>query len=123
MSRARCARRSPSAPTSSTARKNLDSNDVNIRYFKNQSMPALDLNASYGAQGLGGTALIRTGTGLGSQVIASIDPGRLRRRARACFGERDYPNWNLNVDDELSDWRQPGRRAARARARAAQAGA
>ncbi len=36
------------------ARKNLDSNDVNIRYFKDQSMPALDLNASYGAQGLGG---------------------------------------------------------------------
>ena len=41
--------------------KNLDSSDINIRYFKNLSMPGLDLNASYGAQGLGGTAITRTG--------------------------------------------------------------
>jgi outer membrane protein TolC len=78
-----------------TARKNLDSNDVNIRYFKNQSMPALDLNASYGVQGLGGTAFIRSGTGIESRVTGTI-PGGYFDALSALTG-RDYPTWNLNV--------------------------
>ena len=47
-----------------TSRKNLESNDVNIRFFKNQSLPALDLTATYGAQGIGGTSFIREGSGV-----------------------------------------------------------
>jgi outer membrane protein len=78
-----------------TARKNLDSNDINLRYFKNQSMPAVDLNASYGAQGLGGTEIRRTGP-LGQQVISSVIPGGYAD-ALALLRARDYPTWNLNV--------------------------
>ncbi|HUQ89391.1 MAG TPA: TolC family protein [Vicinamibacterales bacterium] len=78
-----------------SARKNLDSNDVTIKYFKNQSLPALDLNASYGAQGLGGTAITRTGP-LGQQVITSIDPGGYFDALRL-LGQRQYPTWNFNV--------------------------
>ncbi len=78
-----------------TARKNLDSNDVSIRYFKNQSLPAVDLNASYGAQGLGGTSIIRTGP-LGNQVISGTVPGGYSD-ALALLRARDYPTWNLNV--------------------------
>jgi outer membrane protein TolC len=78
-----------------TARKNLDSNDVNIRYFKNQSLPAVDLNASYGAQGLGGTSIIRTGP-LGNQVISGTVPGGYSD-ALALLRARDYPTWNFNV--------------------------
>lgn len=78
-----------------SARKNLDSNDVTLRYTKNQSMPAVDLNASYGAQGLGGTAIIRTGP-LGNQV----ETGRIEGGygdALSLLKARDYPTWNLNV--------------------------
>jgi outer membrane protein TolC len=78
-----------------SARKNLDSNDVTIKFFRNQSMPALDLNASYGAQGLGGTAITRTGP-LGQQVITAIDPGGYLDALRL-LGQREYPTWNFNV--------------------------
>jgi outer membrane protein TolC len=78
-----------------TARKNLDSNDVNIRYFKNQSMPALDLNASYGAQGLGGTSYIRSGTGIGSSVIGTIPGGYTD--ALAFIRDRTFPTWNVSM--------------------------
>ena len=37
------------------ARRQLESNDITIRYLKNQQLPQLDLTASYSAQGLGGT--------------------------------------------------------------------
>ena len=77
------------------ARKNLDSSDINIRYLKNQSMPALDLNASYGTQGLGGTAITRTGP-LGQQVITAIDPGGYGD-ALGLLRALEYPTWNFNV--------------------------
>lgn len=77
------------------ARKNLDSNDVSLRYFHNQSMPAMDLNASYGAQGLGGTAIVRTGP-LGNQVVSSIVPGGYSD-ALQMLRARDYPTWNVSV--------------------------
>ena len=78
-----------------SARKNLDSSEVSLRYLKNQSTPAVDLNASYGAQGLGGTSIIRTGP-LGNQVISGTVPGGYADALRI-LGARDYPTWNLNV--------------------------
>ncbi len=78
-----------------TARKNLDSNDVNMRFFKNQSMPAVDLNVSYGAQGLGGTQFIRTGTGIGSSITGTVPGGYLD--ALSLLSARDYPQWNMAV--------------------------
>ena len=78
-----------------TSRKNLDSNQITQDYYKNQSLPALDLNASYGAQGLGGTAIVRTGP-LGNQTISSIIPGGYGD-ALSLLGQRSYPTWNLNV--------------------------
>ena len=78
-----------------TARKNLDSNDISLRYFKNQSLPTVDLNASYGAQGLGGTSIIRTGP-LGNQVVSGTVPGGYSD-ALSLLRARDYPTWNLNL--------------------------
>lgn len=78
-----------------TARKNLDVNDVSLRFFRNQSLPAVDLNASYGAQGVGGTAIVRTGP-LGNQTVTAIVPGGYSD-ALSLLRARDYPTWNLNV--------------------------
>jgi outer membrane protein TolC len=77
------------------ARKGLDTSDVNIKYFKDLSMPALDLTASYGAQGLGGPELVRSGGGLDAPV-GSILPGSYTQ-ALALLRNLDYPNWNFNV--------------------------
>ncbi|HTH24383.1 MAG TPA: TolC family protein [Vicinamibacterales bacterium] len=77
------------------ARKGLDSNDVNIKYFKDLSMPALDVTASYGAQGLGGPELVRASGGLDASV-SSIRPGSYSQ-ALGLLRQMDYPNWNFNV--------------------------
>jgi outer membrane protein TolC len=78
-----------------TSRKNLETNDVNIRFFRNQSLPALDVNATYGAQGLGGTSYIRQGSGLGSTVIGTIPGGYTD--ALAFIRDRSFPTWNLSM--------------------------
>jgi outer membrane protein len=75
------------------ARKGLDTNDINIKYFKDLSMPALDLTASYGAQGLGGPELVRSGSGLDAPV-GSIVPGSYGD-ALGILRNLDYPNWNF----------------------------
>jgi outer membrane protein len=77
------------------ARKGLDTSDINIRYFKDLSMPALDLTASYGAQGLGGPELVRSGAGLDAPV-GSIIPGNYTD-ALGILRALDYPNWNFQV--------------------------
>jgi outer membrane protein len=84
------------------ARKGLDTSDVNIRYFKDLSMPAVDLTASYGAQGLGGPELVRTGSGVDSQLTGQVLPGGYFD-ALSILRQRDFPNWNvaLNVSYPL----------------------
>ena len=74
-SRPRSAAPSPSAPTSRPRARTSRRNDVNIRYFKNQSLPALDLNATYGAQGMGGTAPSARGPASDSHRHRHVIPG------------------------------------------------
>ena len=76
-------------------RKNLDISDVNIRFFRDQTLPDLDLNTSYGAQGIGGTFFRRSGSGIESQVIGTIPGGFFD--ALNVLRHRDYPNWNFSV--------------------------
>jgi outer membrane protein TolC len=78
------------------ARLTVQSNDVTMRLFRNQLLPAVDLQATYGAQGLGGTAFLREGSGLGSTVTGTI-PGGYTDALRTLTG-RDYPNWNVAVN-------------------------
>ena len=65
-----------------TARRNLESSDVTLRYYRNQSLPALDLVGTYGAQGIGGTSYTRIGL-RGHQRHHRHATRRLRRRARS----------------------------------------
>lgn len=78
-----------------TARKNLDTNDVNLRYFKNQSLPSLDLNANYGLQGLGGTAFIRQPGNLGGAILSTIPGGY--SDALDVLSNRNFPTWNVSL--------------------------
>jgi outer membrane protein len=78
------------------ARKTVESNDVTMRFLNNQRLPALDMIASYGMQGLGGTQFIRQGSGLGSTVIGTI-PGGYSNAFNTLFG-RDYPTWTVQMN-------------------------
>lgn len=78
------------------ARRTIDSNDVTMRFLQNQTLPAVDMTASYGALGLGGTQFVRDGTGLGSTVIDTISLGYAN--AWKTLTARDYPNWNLQLN-------------------------
>jgi outer membrane protein len=77
------------------ARKTLDSNDITMKFLRNQTLPALDAIANYGAAGLGGTQYIRGGLG-SSQVLETI-PGGYGNAWRTLTG-RDYPTWNFQVN-------------------------
>jgi outer membrane protein TolC len=77
------------------SRKNLDTNEINMRYFKNESMPALDVTTSYGAQGLGGTFYQRQGSGIDSQIVGTTPGGYFD--ALNVLSARDYPNWNISA--------------------------
>jgi outer membrane protein TolC len=78
------------------ARRQIEANNVTLRFMRNEMLPALDVIASYGAQGLGGTQFIRQGSGLGSSVIGSI-PGGYGNAWRTLTG-RDYPTWNVQFN-------------------------
>jgi outer membrane protein len=78
------------------ARRGLTSSDITIKFYKDQTLPALDVIASYGAQGLGGTQFVRTGSGLNSQITGSI-PGGYGDALRL-LTNRDFPTWNLQAN-------------------------
>jgi outer membrane protein TolC len=76
------------------SRKNLQSSDVSLKYFRNQTLPDVDVVASYGAQGIGGWLNRRSGLG-GS--VTEVIPGGYGD-ALALLGSREYPNWNLQLN-------------------------
>jgi outer membrane protein TolC len=78
------------------AKKTLEGNDITLRYLHNQTLPAIDLSANYGAAGLGGTQFIRQGSGLGSTVIGTV-PGGFADALRTLTG-RDFPTWNAQIN-------------------------
>ena len=78
------------------ARKTLTSNDVTMKFLHNQTMPALDFAAQYGAAGVGGTQFVRAGTGVNAQVVETV-PGGYGDAWRS-LTQRDYPTWNVGLN-------------------------
>lgn len=78
------------------ARRTIDSNDITMKFLKNQTLPNVDLVGTYSAQGLGGTQFIRQGTGLGSTIVDTIPLGY--SNAWRTLTGRDYPTWNFQVN-------------------------
>ena len=97
------------------SKKQIQSNDVSIRSLSDAQLPALDLTASYGLAGIGGTQFVRPpGAALGaapSQIIPSgfSDALSLLTDGRA-------PTWNFLVNFSYPIGTSPAE-AATARAR------
>jgi outer membrane protein TolC len=78
------------------ARKIIDGNNVTLKYMRTLTLPGLDLQATYGATGLGGTQFLRSGSGVTSQIVGSV-PGGYSDAWRTLTG-RNYPTWNLGLN-------------------------
>ena len=77
-----------------TLDKNLERTDTDIRYFRNQQLPAVDLQVDYQLAGQGGDRLIRTG-GFPGMVV-----GREQRSFGSTLGDilaNEFPNWTVGV--------------------------
>jgi outer membrane protein TolC len=74
-------------------RRNLENNQISLDFAHNQTLPAVDLEASYGGNGVGGTGLIRDG--FGGPVVDTI-PGGYSDALSQVFG-RDFPTWRVGI--------------------------
>ena len=76
------------------ARKSLENTEASLTLARNQALPSLNLVASYGAAGLGGTRFERGDDPLGP-VLETI-PGGYSDALSEVFA-RDFPTWSLGV--------------------------
>ena len=77
------------------AKKNIESNDVTLRYLVDQMRPQADLQATYGLAGIGGPYLQRDLTQLGSPAITV--PGGISDAFGSLFANR-YPRWTVQMN-------------------------
>lgn len=82
------------------ARKNLEINDVNIRYFRNQALPDVTASVNYNARATGGLQVSRARdpiTGLPTgDIISSVEQSYFNTLGKTFSG--DFPGWTLQVD-------------------------
>jgi outer membrane protein TolC len=80
------------------ARKNLESNDISIKYFNNQSLPDVNASLNYGAQAIGGVGLLRgPSSGLiPGEVIGTVEKSYWSTLGTTFSG--DFPGWTLSFD-------------------------
>jgi outer membrane protein len=82
-----------------STRKNIEANDVSIRFFRNQTMPDVNAQLDYGLSGLGGTQFTRDigpfGPGTGDIV------GQTQRSYGSVLNDlfqNRYPAWTLSLN-------------------------
>jgi outer membrane protein TolC len=76
------------------SRRSLESNDISIRYYRNQVMPQVNVEVNYSVDGLGGTQLER-GPGFPGPII-----GEVRRGFGSVIGDlftSDFPTWTVGL--------------------------
>jgi len=77
-----------------TTRKQIEANDVSIRFFRNQSLPDVNALVNYSAIGLAGTQF---------DLSRDFPPRRLGQTQRGFFGAlgdafaSDFPTWSLQL--------------------------
>jgi outer membrane protein len=77
-------------------KKNVEANDVTLKYLVDQMRPQADLTATYGLIGLGGTQLLTSGNGVNREVIGTI-PGGYTDALSTLF-HTNYPRWTVQMN-------------------------
>jgi outer membrane protein TolC len=81
------------------AQKDVQANDVTLKYLSDQTRPQADLQANYGLSGIGGTQLIREGTGVGAATnpVTGTIPGGYGD-SLASLWRGSYPRWTVQLN-------------------------
>ncbi len=81
------------------ASKNVQSNDVTLKYLDDQTKPQADFQASYGISGVGGTQITRSGSGIGGDggTVTTTIPGGYGD-AFSSMWSGNYPRWVVGVN-------------------------
>ncbi|MEP7305557.1 MAG: TolC family protein [Acidobacteriota bacterium] len=79
------------------AKKNVAANDVTLKYLNDQTLPQADVNVNYGVQGVGGTFLQRSNSGVLGSTVTSVVPGGLGDAYGALF-KNDFPRWTVQLN-------------------------
>jgi outer membrane protein TolC len=76
------------------SRKNLEAADINLRFFRNETLPDVTASFDYGLTGLGGTQFLR-GAGFPGPIV-----GQTRRGFGTVLGDlftNDFPSWTASL--------------------------
>jgi outer membrane protein TolC len=76
------------------AQKTLETADINLRYFRNQTLPDVTASVDYGVTGLGGTQFLR-GAGFPGPVVGHTDRG-FADVIGDLFGNA-FPSWTASL--------------------------
>lgn len=76
------------------AQKNLELAEYSEGFTRNQRLPGVNLIASYGTVGVGGTQIVRDG--FGGPIVQTV-PGGYGDALSSVFG-RDFPTWRVGVN-------------------------
>ncbi len=76
-------------------RKNLEVNNVTLKYMTNQTLPQVDFTARYALTGQGGTQYLSSGNGV-NRVVTGIIPGGYSD-ALSTLLHNNYPTWTFGV--------------------------
>jgi outer membrane protein len=77
-------------------RKNLEVNNITLKFLHNQTLPQADAVVRYGVTGLGGTQFLTQGSGI-TQVVTGSIPGGYSDALSTLF-HNDYPQWTVGVN-------------------------
>jgi len=86
------------------ARKSLEASDINIRYFRNQTLPDVSAQFDYGLTGLGGTQFQR-GAGFPGPIT-----GQTQRSFGSVLGDlfaNQFPSWTMALNISYPIGRSP----------------
>ena len=80
-------------------RKSIEAEDINIRFYRNQTLPDVSASLNYGLQGLGGTQLQRGlgPFGPGTGDVLSISQRSFGTVLSDLFANQ-YPNWTAGLN-------------------------
>jgi outer membrane protein len=78
------------------ARKNVEANDVTLKYLGDQMKPQADLQAVYGIAGLGGDLLTRSSGELGAPITTTNVTGITG--AYSTLFRQNYPRWTVQLN-------------------------
>jgi outer membrane protein len=77
------------------ARKTIAQNDITLKLLVDQMKPQVDVQASYGLQGLGGTQFVRT-TGVLGAAPQDVIPGGIGDAFNTLF-RNNFPTWTAQL--------------------------